>query len=84
MINRGTCSRESYAIFEDKTFQLSLHSVNNSLTDWTVYFIIIDTKKINSRDGRNTKKKYYLCSFGVASFGSKDKPIRNRGILYNF
>ena len=50
--NRGRRSRESYA------FQLSLHSVNNSLTDWTVYFIIIDTKNINSRDGRNTQKKY--------------------------
>ena len=41
---------------QDKPFQLSLHFVNNSLTDWTVYFIIIDTKKINSRDGRYTKK----------------------------
>ena len=52
--NRGTCSKKFYAIFEDKTFQLSLHSVNNSSTDWTVYFIIIDKKKY-SRDGRNTK-----------------------------
>ena len=46
--------------------------------DRTVYFVTIDKKRYNL-EMAETQKKYQLCSFGVASFGSKDKPIRNWG-----